>query len=174
MDALAEAASCGTSQGTQIFLPTPTGDRWFEVSMARKKRMEGEEPCFIVLSRDITDRKQAQAETERLAFFDELTGLPNRRLLRDRLQQIVAACVRCGSYSALLFIDLDNFKSLNDTRGHDAGDLLLQQVAERLRTSVRGEDSVARWGGDAFVVILQGLADDDSCAALEVATVGEP
>jgi diguanylate cyclase (GGDEF)-like protein/PAS domain S-box-containing protein len=173
MAAIGEAALRGTSQGTQILLPTPTGDRWFEISIARKNATEGEGLRFIVLSRDITERKQAQAEIERLAFFDALTGLPNRRLLLDRLQHALTASARSGSYGALLFIDLDNFKDLNDTKGHDAGDLLLQEVARRLRASVRGEDSVARWGGDEFVVMVQGLANDGASAAVQVAVVGE-
>jgi diguanylate cyclase (GGDEF)-like protein len=92
-----------------------------------------------------------------LAFYDVLTGLPNRRLLMDRLQHALASVDREGG-GALLFLDLDNFKDLNDTHGHDVGDLLLQQVARRLQECVRGADTVARFGGDEFVVMLQGLA----------------
>lgn len=173
MASLAEATAQGTSHGAQICLPLPAGDSWFELSVARKNTLDGEGLRFIVLSRDITERKQAQAEIEHLAFFDALTGLPNRRLLLDRLQHALAASARYGTYGALMFIDLDHFKVLNDTRGHVAGDLLLQEVAQRLRASVRGEDSVARLGGDEFVLMLQGLAHDPVSAAAQVAVVGE-
>jgi len=107
--------------------------------------------------RDISARKQAEAEIERLAFFDSLTSLPNRRMLIDRLEHAVAASARHGHHGALLFIDLDNFKILNDTLGHHMGDLLLKQVASRLQECVRDVDTVARLGGDEFVVMLEEL-----------------
>jgi diguanylate cyclase (GGDEF)-like protein len=173
MASLAEAALLGGSQGAQICLSLPVGDSWFELSVARKKSLDAEGQRFIVLSRDITRRKQAEAEIEHLAFFDPLTGLPNRRLLLDRLQQALTVSARHDSYGALLFIDLDHFKVLNDTRGHLSGDLLLQEVAQRLQASVRGEDSVARLGGDEFVLMLQGLARDTTSAIAQVAAVGE-
>ncbi len=105
-------------------------------------------------------RAQMQAETEirQLAFYDPLTHLPNRRLLLDRLSVAMPASLREGRYSALLFIDLDNFKTLNDTQGHSQGDALLVQVAQRLLACVRDEDTVARIGGDEFVLMLQGLS----------------
>ncbi|MGB8077871.1 MAG: diguanylate cyclase, partial [Gallionella sp.] len=93
---------------------------------------------------DITERKDAEERIHHLAFYDHLTGLPNRRLLTDRLQRALATGARRGRYGALLFIDLDNFKTLNDTLGHVTGDMLLQQVAQRLVSCVREEDSVAR------------------------------
>ncbi|MDP3845813.1 MAG: EAL domain-containing protein [Pseudomonas sp.] len=173
MDALAAAAEHGSSQGAQLCLPLKQGDCWFELSVARKNTLEGEGLRFIVLSRDITERKRAEAEIEHLAFFDALTGLPNRRLLLDRLQHALEASARHGAHGALLFIDLDNFKVLNDSKGHVAGDLLLQEVAQRLRAAVRGEDSVARLGGDEFVLMLQGLAKDGVSAVAQVAVVGE-
>ncbi|MDH4448793.1 MAG: EAL domain-containing protein [Acidovorax sp.] len=122
---------------------------------------------------DITDRKRAEHEIERLAFFDALTGLPNRRLLLDRLQRAVAACQRARSLGALLFIDLDNFKDLNDTLGHDMGDQLLAQVAARLVGSVREVDTVARFGGDEFVVMLEALAPELAGAASQAEVVAE-
>ena len=173
MASLAQAQQHGSSQGAQIFLPLPTGGSWFELSIARKKSLNAEAPRFIVLSRDITERKQAEAEIEQLAFFDSLTGLPNRRLLLDRLRHALTVSARNDTYGALLFIDLDHFKLLNDTKGHVVGDLLLQEVAQRLRTSVRGEDSVARLGGDEFVLMLQGLAHDAVSAVAQVAVVGK-
>lgn len=110
---------------------------------------------------DISKRKAAEEEVQRLAFYDQLTGLPNRQLLQDRLQQAVLGSVRKCLQGAVMFIDLDNFKTLNDTYGHDRGDLLLQQVALRLTACVRQTDTVARWGGDEFVVLLEELSGDD-------------
>jgi diguanylate cyclase (GGDEF)-like protein/PAS domain S-box-containing protein len=106
---------------------------------------------------DITDDKEAEAEIHRLAYYDALTRLPNRRLLYDRLHQALAATSRSGLYGAIFFIDVDNFKALNDTRGHGAGDLLLIEVARRLRGMLREGDTVARQGGDEFVVLLEDL-----------------
>ena len=121
---------------------------------------------------DITDRKRAEAEILNLAFFDPLTRLPNRRLLLDRLQQAVAASARSQRQGALLFIDLDNFKTLNDTHGHAQGDLLLQQAAQRLADCIRQGDTVARLGGDEFVIMLKDLSEDDAQATDQVAAVG--
>lgn len=122
---------------------------------------------------DITELKAAQVEIEHLAFYDSLTHLPNRRLLLERLQQALASSARSKSYGALLFIDLDNFKALNDTRGHDIGDALLQQVAQRLVSCVREGDTVVRLGGDEFVVMLEDLSDSSEDAAAQTETVGE-
>lgn len=109
------------------------------------------------ISRDITEHKLMEEKIQQLAFYDPLTNLPNRRLLNDRLSQIMAASRRSGLYGALMFLDLDNFKPLNDTHGHNIGDLLLIEVAARLKNCVRGMDSVARFGGDEFVVLLSEL-----------------
>jgi diguanylate cyclase (GGDEF)-like protein/PAS domain S-box-containing protein len=106
---------------------------------------------------DITDNKEAEAEIHRLAYYDALTRLPNRRLLHDRLHQALAATSRSGLYGAIFFIDVDNFKALNDTRGHGTGDLLLVEMAQRLRGLLRECDTVARQGGDEFVVLLEDL-----------------
>ena len=122
---------------------------------------------------DITDRKRSEQEIERLAFYDALTGLPNRRLLLDRLQRSITACQRSKNLGALLFIDLDNFKDLNDTLGHDMGDQLLAQVATRLVGSVREADTVARFGGDEFVVMLDALAPGAQSAAAQAETVAD-
>jgi diguanylate cyclase (GGDEF)-like protein/PAS domain S-box-containing protein len=134
------------------------------------------------VGRDITARKLAEMEIQRLAYFDALTGLPNRRMLTNRLQTGAAASARSGQHGALLFIDLDKFKLLNDTHGHDAGDLLLQQVAQRLCLNVREMDTVARLGGDEFVVMLQALGSSVEEARNQVqrrgsallATLSEP
>ena len=132
------------------------------------------EGCFTGyrgVARNITGRKQAEAEIRRLAFYDELTGLPNRRLLLDRLERAVAACVRSGRHGALLFLDLDNFKGVNDTMGHDWGDRLLVQVGERVCGCVRASDTVARLGGDEFVVVIQELESEPAAAAAEAEAV---
>jgi len=122
---------------------------------------------------DISERKKAEEEINHLAFYDPLTQLPNRRLLLDRLKQAVTSSVRNEKYGALLFIDLDNFKTLNDTLGHDIGDLLLQQVALRLTSCVREGDTVARLGGDEFVVILEDLSKNMHKSANQCEYVGE-
>ncbi len=127
----------------------------------------------IAFSRDITMRKQAEDEIQLLAFYDPLTRLPNRRLLMDRLQHAVASSMRSCRNGALLFIDLDHFKTLNDTLGHDTGDLLLQDVAQRLQACVRQGDTVARLGGDEFVVILENLSENDLEAATQTENIGE-
>lgn len=120
---------------------------------------------FIANFADITVRKAAEEKIRYLAYYDTLTDLPNRRLLYDRLSQALSTAQRHSSYGALLFIDLDHFKNLNDTRGHDTGDSLLQQVALRLSTTIRVGDTVARIGGDEFVVLLEFLGESESLAA---------
>ena len=117
-------------------------------------------------------RKAAEDEIWQLAFYDPLTRLPNRRLLVDRLQLVIARNSRHKEHSALFFIDLDNFKTINDTLGHDKGDLLLQQVAIRLSSCVRSADTVARQGGDEFVVMINELSDDEEKAALQAESIG--
>lgn len=121
---------------------------------------------------DITQRKQAEDEIKALAFYDPLTHLPNRRLLFDRLKIACAACARRQLKGALLFIDLDNFKRINDAFGHETGDLLLQEAARRLKTCVRQNDTVARLGGDEFVVMLEFLDRPEEDAATDAAKVG--
>ena len=121
----------------------------------------------VVLSliRDVTERKEVEVQIRKLAFYDPLTRLPNRRLFMERLQQALSTCRRQGWHGAVLFIDLDNFKVLNDTRGHDVGDQLLAQVARRLSSRLRSDDTVARLGGDEFVVMLEHLSSHDNEAA---------
>jgi len=121
---------------------------------------------------DITERKQSEQEIRKLALYDFLTQLPNRRCLVDRLQHALAGSKRSGQYGALLFIDLDNFKDLNDTLGHHVGDQLLQQVARRFVSCVRDCDTVARLGGDEFVIMLENLSGDPALAAEQARSVG--
>jgi diguanylate cyclase (GGDEF)-like protein len=122
---------------------------------------------------DISRYKGYEDEILNLAFYDPLTQLPNRRLLMDRLQQLIVLNQREVQHCAILFIDLDNFKTLNDTHGHDAGDLLLVEAAQRLQTCVRDSDTVARLGGDEFVVMLQGLHTDANIAVGQVDLIAE-
>ncbi|OGB32743.1 MAG: hypothetical protein A3F78_08050 [Burkholderiales bacterium RIFCSPLOWO2_12_FULL_61_40] len=128
---------------------------------------------YVATLSDITQRKAAEDQIRNLAFYDPLTQLPNRRLLMERLEKALATGTRHLRKGALLFIDLDNFKTLNDTLGHDMGDLLLQQVAKRLSTCVREYDTVARLGGDEFVVMLEDLSESALEAATQAETVGE-
>jgi diguanylate cyclase (GGDEF)-like protein/PAS domain S-box-containing protein len=128
---------------------------------------------YVATLHDITARKAAEEQIQSLAFFDPLTQLPNRRLLLDRLEQARAANARNKSHGALLFLDLDKFKILNDTLGHDVGDLLLQQVGQRLLSCIRAADTVARLGGDEFVVMLENLAENRQQALAQAAIIGE-
>jgi diguanylate cyclase (GGDEF)-like protein/PAS domain S-box-containing protein len=137
------------------------------------KNADGRVTHYVATQTDITARKASEEEIRRLAYFDALTGLPNRRLLMDRLRHAMANCIRSGRNSALMFIDLDNFKNLNDTQGHDKGDMLLQQVAKRLALCVREGDTVARIGGDEFVVMLENLSENVEEAGKQTEMVGE-
>ncbi len=125
------------------------------------------------LRTEIAERKHAEEQIRHLAYYEPLTNLPNRRLLYDRLHQAMASSKRNGRHCALIFLDLDNFKSLNDAHGHDAGDLLLVEIAKRLTNSVRGVDTVARVGGDEFVVVLSELLADRDQSASQVAVLTE-
>lgn len=122
---------------------------------------------------DITKDSEAEAEIHRLAYYDPLTQLPNRRLLIDRLGQALAAGRRNGHYGALLFLDLDNFKTLNDTRGHDIGDMLLVEIAQRLQANVREGDTVGRLGGDEFVLMLEDLSGNAQEAGVQAGMIGQ-
>ncbi len=134
---------------------------------------DGRPKAIMSIDTDITERKAAEREIKYLAFYDALTGLPNRRLMLDRLQHAMAVSGRARHSGALLFIDLDNFKTLNDTLGHDQGDLLLQQVAFRLQAAVYESDTVARFGGDEFVVMVENLSQNAAVAAAQTTAIGE-
>jgi diguanylate cyclase (GGDEF)-like protein/PAS domain S-box-containing protein len=167
----------------QIFekqLKVAGGDCHFEVRKVPIYKADGSRSGLVVTARDVTEQKRIEAEREaasvqihQLAFYDTLTRLPNRRLLMDRLQQAFSASVRSGQYGALMFLDLDHFKNLNDSKGHDIGDELLLEIAKRLESCVRDGDTLARLGGDEFVVVLENLSEHNNEAAARAETIAE-
>jgi diguanylate cyclase (GGDEF)-like protein/PAS domain S-box-containing protein len=155
---------CVRKDGSLMWLSSS----WVPISDAR-----GDFIGYRTSGHDITERKSAEEKIRELAFFDALTGLPNRTLLLERLKRAIAASARNNASGALLFIDLDHFKTLNDTLGHDKGDLLLQEVAKRLAASIPEGDTVARVGGDEFVVVVGNLHEDRDEAAKQTEALGE-
>jgi diguanylate cyclase (GGDEF)-like protein len=147
---------------------SPNQKRWF---MMRIGLIQGMPDHFVISHHNITARVLAEQEVRHLAFYDPLTNLPNRRLLMDRLKQATASSLRSGQHGALMFLDLDHFKQLNDNLGHAMGDELLKQVATRLQSCVREVDSVARLGGDEFVVLLEALSIDSPEATAQAELV---
>jgi PAS domain S-box-containing protein len=169
--ALHEAREQGTSSGRQFELPIGGRSLWFELSVSLKSAQPGRTPSFIVLSRDITERKEAEARIARLAFFDSLTGLANRRSFIGRVDSEIRRAAQDGKGLAILFMDLDGFKNINDSLGHAAGDQILKLAAERLREGLRPSDllsrpqpqhpddtseraDLARLGGDEFTALI--------------------
>ncbi|WP_156927133.1 diguanylate cyclase domain-containing protein [Azospirillum halopraeferens] len=150
---------------------------WENTSIAPVLAADGSIRHFIAVKEDITERKDAERRAWQRAHFDPLTELPNRVLFEDRLNQAIARANRSGKLLALLFLDLDLFKGVNDTYGHEAGDELLQAVAYRLRACVREYDTVSRLGGDEFVVLLTDLACDEEAGEVArriINAVGQP
>ena len=165
--ALDTAANRGYSSGHEFELQIDGECRWIELSVARKHGAGTDsEVRLIALLRDVSERKQAAERTHRLAYFDPLTALPNRRMLFDRLTQALRSATLAGRMGALMFLDLDHFKHINDAHGHSAGDALLVQVAQRLTATVSSGDTVAHMGGDEFVVLARDLAGDSEEAGL--------
>jgi diguanylate cyclase (GGDEF)-like protein/PAS domain S-box-containing protein len=144
---------------------------WMTITAVEDR--QGQRSHFVATYSDVTERKEAERQIRHLAFYDALTSLPNRRLLLDRLHQAMLSGQRNSMYGALLFIDLDNFKTLNDTQGHLVGDQLLIEVAQRLRECVREQDTVARLGGDEFVIVLEQLHLEASKAAHQAEQISE-
>jgi len=144
-----------------------------ELTITAVKDDAGRTTEYVSLFSDITARKQAEEEISNMAFYDTLTQLPNRRLLIDRLSQNLSANKRKGCYGSVMYLDLDNFKPLNDTHGHVAGDLLLIEVANRLRNCVREMDTVARFGGDEFVLMLSELDADKTESTAQAGIIAE-
>ncbi|MFO1379815.1 MAG: PAS domain S-box protein [Chitinivorax sp.] len=168
----AELLQHGKWQG-ELWNRRKNGEEYPEwLTITAVKDRTGQVTHYVGAFHDITERKAAEEEIRSLAFYDPLTRLPNRRLLMDRLQQGLATTARSGNHGALIFIDLDNFKTLNDTLGHDIGDQLLVAVARRLQAGVREGDTVARLGGDEFIVMLAGLHESTSEAAAQVEVIG--
>ena len=163
---------CGAWQG-EVWDRRKNGEVypvWLTISAV--KGQGGLVTHYVATHIDITQRKAVEDQLHKLAFYDPLTQLPNRRLLLDRLGHVLAGSTRSRNQGAIMFIDLDNFKALNDTQGHDVGDRLLAEVAQRLKSSVRRGDTVARLGGDEFVVMVQDLAADSMVVA-QVEAVAE-
>jgi diguanylate cyclase (GGDEF)-like protein/PAS domain S-box-containing protein len=145
--------------------------KWITITAVKNERNQTTQ--YVGIFGDITERKQAEEEIRNLAFYDALTQLPNRRYFLERFHAALAASARYGDHGALLFIDLDHFKTLNDTLGHDYGDLLLIEVAARIKTCVREIDTVARYGGDEFVALLENISGNIEDAAYKAGTVAE-
>ena len=161
----------GACRDLEVRLRRKNGEVFWGQLSASYADFDGES-CVISYIRDVSAAKADEEKIRSLAFYDTLTGLPNRRLLWERLRQALISSIRSGSKHALLFVDLDGFKSLNDTLGHHIGDLLLQETAKRISKCVREVDTVARLGGDEFVIILEDLSQIPEIAAAQARTVG--
>ena len=146
---------------------------WGEVLSKPDRNAQGEIIGYHGITREITERKRLEEQVHQLAFHDPLTHLANRRLMLDHLEQAMSASKRSQRHGALLFLDLDNFKPLNDTHGHGVGDLLLIEVGERLKACVREADTVARFGGDEFVVLLSELSTQPGKADEQAVAIAE-
>jgi len=170
-----EAVIAGRACNAELTICTRSGDAfWVEIEMVPFTRAGQRASHWVVVGRDITERRHAADAIHRLAFYDVLTGLPNRRLLMERLDLMAGQAKDGGGLGAVLYLDLDNFKNVNDAGGHAAGDLLLRHTAERLAGAVRKRDIVARIGGDEFVVLIDGLdADPDAATRAALAVAGK-
>lgn len=161
------------AQSCELALLRCDGSKFFARLDCLRQRKFDESLVVRVVLIDISDRIRNEEEIRKLAFYDALTLLPNRRLLNDRLDQAMAASKRSGKYGALMFVDLDNFKPLNDKHGHNIGDMLLVEVARRITGCLREMDSVARFGGDEFVVLLSELHEDRNESVAQAEIVAE-
>jgi diguanylate cyclase (GGDEF)-like protein/PAS domain S-box-containing protein len=159
-----EGEYVGTLSGVQL---------WISMRCTPLQGADGQDAGGIAIVEDITERKRSEEEIRHLAYYDPLTRLPNRRLLMDRLGHALAASKRSREYGALMILDLDHFKALNDTQGHDIGDRLLVEVGRRLVGSLRQEDTVSRLGGDEYVVMLEGLGQSERSAAAQAEGIAE-
>lgn len=168
LTALAEANQKGYSLGYCFDVVLEEEHKWFELSVSKKTEFYADGPHFIVLTRDITSRKLAESRLERIAHYDALTNLPNRVLLDDRLRQAILRAKRQDKKVAVLYLDLDGFKEINDVYGHSIGDELLISVSRRMENVLRQEDALSRFGGDEFVIILADLeCEEDSITILQ-------
>jgi diguanylate cyclase (GGDEF)-like protein/PAS domain S-box-containing protein len=162
----AEARERGRAMSAAFTLDLQGDRRWFQLSVATKTGAVDAALSYVVIARDVTQAKEQEVEILRLAQYDSLTGLPNRKLFQQRIDMALGLLARNNGQLALLFIDLDHFKNINDTLGHQSGDLMLKALADRLQANLRPEDTLSRQGGDEFVMALPGL---DSVAAAHTA-----
>jgi diguanylate cyclase (GGDEF)-like protein/PAS domain S-box-containing protein len=169
---IAAARQSGSCRFDWVFRRPHNGMDFPAEVLLNTMELEGR-TVFQAVVRDITERKKVEEQIRNLAYYDSLTQLPNRRMLSDRMAQVMAASKRRGHYAALMVLDLDNFKELNDTYGHAAGDALLVEVAGRLRNCVREADTVARFGGDEFEVMLSELDANKARSAVQAGIVAE-
>jgi len=146
---------------------------WVQTTIVPFLDASGRPLRYISLRVDVTQRKLLEEDSAKRAFFDELTGLPNRSLMKRRLYEAKKACARSGTYGALMFLDLDNFKEVNDTLGHESGDELLKQAGARLSALMREDDTVARAGGDEYVIIAGNLGRDEAAAVMKTQAMTE-
>ncbi|MDO9024271.1 EAL domain-containing protein [Zwartia sp.] len=173
VNALRAALNAGQSFHGEILNYRKNGTTfWNELSITPVRDDEGKLSQFVGIQRDVSERKISTEKIEHLAFYDHLTDLPNRRLLMDRLNHAFTTSQRSGQEGAVMFIDLDNFKDVNDTLGHNIGDLLIQLIAKRLESCMRAGDTIARLGGDEFVIVLESLSKQRIEAAKQVSAVG--
>ncbi|WP_348694873.1 EAL domain-containing protein [Duganella fentianensis] len=171
---ISEAMAHNEPVRAELLNYTKSGEAyWVETDLVPFTDEAGVNTHWVAVERDITERKKSQDDIHQLAYYDVLTGLPNRRMLMDNLEKLLASSRRGGTYSAVMFIDLDRFKTINDARGHTIGDTVLRNAAERLSQLMRKADTVARIGGDEFVVLLGHLAHDLTVATHAALTVAE-
>ena len=168
-----DAASKGHIQFEHRMQDATGRHRWLYTMMKAVHDKNGVLNSYVGSSLDISERKKAESEIEQLAYYDSLTRLPNRRLMLDRLGRALVAVKREKLYGAVYYLDLDNFKTLNDSMGHAVGDQLLKQVAERIRSALRAEDTVARFGGDEFVILSGQLEELERDAARNARLLAE-
>ena len=171
---ISEAIANGKDHSVILELVHHDGSRgWCDLHLSAVRDDDGNCTHYVLASYDITTLRHSEERIEHLAFFDSLTNLPNRRMLMDRLGMLVASSSRSSEACAVVFIDLDHFKNVNDARGHATGDALLQLVAQRLQGLMRTEDTIARIGGDEFVVLLPGLPQDVTQAVSHATAISE-
>jgi diguanylate cyclase (GGDEF)-like protein/PAS domain S-box-containing protein len=174
VERIARAVARSEAVSAELLYYTKSGEPyWVELELVPFADEGGNNTHWVAVGRDITERKKSEKHIHRLAFFDVLTGLPNRRLLMDRLDKLLAGAQAGGCFGAVMFIDLDHFKTINDARGHAIGDALLRNAAARLSSLVRKGDTVARIGGDEFVVLLADLGHDSASAGEAALVVSE-
>lgn len=173
LECIRDAISTGETQQLEFSLNLSMGERWFEGRTSAMKGLYQGNKAVVWLSRDITSNKQNEQKIYQLAYYDELTGLLNRTAFLERLREEISRCDRQKVYGAMMFVDLDHFKDVNDSLGHDTGDELLKQVAQRCRRILRVEDILARMAGDEFIIFLTSLGASEELAVADAQIVAE-